>query len=96
MTIYTDADLGKHLDLIISANVMARADAETVNDAGTSVLGAGIAVWYKAPRARQPGRRVLVSTYHQGNVSARQACARALAFLVSKGIDASWYDGVMD
>lgn len=60
------------------------------------MLGAGIVIDYQAPKAKRTERKLLVAAPFQGNVGSRRACDRALLFLQRQGIDARWYDGVMD
>lgn len=98
MTIYTDFQIASKLDLVNKADALVAEDVanKVAHDEGTCVLGAGIAVWYKAPRKRTVTRKILVRAPFQGNVGSYHACARALAYLKEQGFDCFWYDGVMD
>ena len=55
-------------------------------DRGTCVLGAGIMV----------NGSVAISQVTQGNMSSYSAAKPAIKFLNDNGIDARWYDGIMD
>lgn len=96
MKTYTDSDLAPYTVHLSTARAMADEDSKTVHDEGTCVLGAGIAVWYKAPRKRTGTHKVLVRAPFQGNVAQYKACKRALEYLQSQMLDVFWYDGVMD
>lgn len=80
--------------LIATAQEMTATDAKRETDQGTCVLGAGIAIDVKVGRKER--RRIVVGAPFQGNVGSFRACARALAFLQSEGLDAYWHDGNMD
>ncbi len=84
-------------DLAISdAKKVVAEDAARGKDEGTSVLGAGIAVDVVPKRCRIPQRRILIDAPFQGNVGSQHACKRALVLLKIAGLDAYWYDGIMD
>jgi hypothetical protein len=94
---YRRADLDAISHLISEAQQMAIRDADNVEDKGTCVLGAGIAVNYRGPRKRYDRTKVIVSSgRHQGNCAQHASCARALQFLRDNGVDAWWHDGAMD
>lgn len=96
--VYRDADLAQLASLFDHARALAAEDAARGGDEGTSVLGAGIAVRYRAPRRRVGtyARKIVVSAPFQGNVGSSRACQRALEYLRTSGIDAFWHDGRMD
>lgn len=81
---------------IMIAVRMVEEDRKRFRDEGTCVLGAGVAVWFKAPRKRYESIKILVAAPFQGNVGSHKACERAIAYLRENGIDAFWYDGNMD
>jgi hypothetical protein len=86
-----------HFDLAISdARKVAEHDAKIGRDEGTCVLGAGVAVDVLPRGCRRPQRRIVISAPFQGNIGSLNACRRALALLIIAGLDAYWYDGVMD
>jgi hypothetical protein len=93
---YKDKDLASYANTIIGAQAAAVVDAASGRDQGTCVLGAGVAVWYVPPRCRNPVRKILIRAPFQGNVGSYRACERALKLLQSAGVDAFWYDGVID
>lgn len=96
MKVYKTADLPALEPLVATAREMVRQDMIMHRDAGTSVLGAGIAIWYRAPRKRTDCRKILIEAPWQGNTGSQQACKRALEYLRQHGVDAIWYDGRMD
>ena len=96
MKIYSEQELRALGPVIDQAATIAAEDAKKFRDEGTCVLGAGICVMHKPPRKRNAVRERLVYAPFQGNVGSNRACERALAFLIESGVDAFWYDGVMD
>ena len=97
-TVYTEADIARAQLLPLFEAACALRDEEVPKhcDDGTCVIGAGIAIRYRAPRCRKPTIRVIVAATFQGNVGSARACDRALRHLRHWGVDAFWYDGRMD
>ena len=60
--------------------------ANGYDDRGTSVILAGIKV----------DGSVVIKQVNQGNLSSYAAAKPAIKFLNEHGIDACWYDGIMD
>lgn len=96
MKTYTDADLVAIIDDIARAAMAVGIDRLTTEDKGTCVMGAGIAVMYRAPRKRVDKVKVLIPSPFQGNLGGHTACKRALEHLQKQGFDVFWYDGIMD
>jgi len=78
------------------ARCMVQEDAKKCRDEGTCVLGAGIAVYAIPDGCRNPRKVLLTDAPFQGNVGSYKASKRALEWLKSQGVEAYWYDGVMD
>ena len=83
-------------EVIADAKRVVADDASRCRDEGSCVLGAGIAIDVLPKRCRLPQRRILISAPFQGNVGSQKACKRALALLRISGLDAYWYDGIID
>jgi hypothetical protein len=96
--VYTEIDIerAKLLPVFEAARAVRDEDVPRFRDEGTCVLGAGIAIYYRAPRQRKPSIRVIVDAPFQGNVGSARACERALKLLRNSGVDAFWHDGRMD
>jgi hypothetical protein len=96
--VYTETDIesAKLLPIFEAARAARDEDIPRFRDEGTCVLGAGIAIYYRAPRQRKPSIHVIVDAPFQGNVGSARACERALKLLRDGGIDAFWHDGRMD
>lgn len=97
-TVYRDGDLSHLASLFDHARALVAEDAAKGQDEGTSVLGAGIAIRYRAPRRRVGNytRKIVVAAPFQGNVGSSRASQRALEYLRTCKIDAFWWDGRMD
>lgn len=97
-TVYRDDDLAQLTSLFEHARALVAEDAANGHDEGTSVLGAGIAIRYRAPRIRvgKYTRKIIVAAPFQGNVGSSRASKRALEYLRTCKIDAFWWDGRMD
>jgi hypothetical protein len=91
-----EADLWRWDHVVFDAKRAVREDVASGKDEGTSVLGAGVAVWILKPRARNPVRRILIEAPFQGNVGSFRASQRAIQLLKTAGLAVHWYDGVMD
>jgi hypothetical protein len=69
-------------------------------DQGTCVLGAGIEVWYLAPRCRIHRTHMIISQHQvtgaQGSLVWEASVNEVLAFLKSEGIIAFYNQGRMD
>jgi hypothetical protein len=96
--VYRDVDLTLLMPLFDHARALVAEDAAKGRDEGTSVLGAGIAVRYRAPRKRAGSyvRKIVVAAPFQGNVGSSRASQRALEYLRTSGVDVYWDDGRMD
>jgi len=82
--------------LAATAQSMVDLDARVCRDAGTCVIGAGIAVYAIPKGCRKPQQCLLTDAPFQGNVGSYNASKRALEWLKSQGVEAYWYDGRMD
>lgn len=96
--VYRDDDLAQLASIFDHARALVAEDAAKGHDEGTSVLGAGIAIRYRAPRRRigTYARKIVVAAPFQGNVGSSRASKRALEYLHACKIDAFWWDGRMD
>lgn len=96
--VYRDDDLSQLTSVFDHARAMVAEDAAKGHDEGTCVLGAGIAIRYRAPRrcVGTYSRKIVVAAPFQGNVGSSRASERALEYLRACKIDAFWWDGRMD
>jgi hypothetical protein len=101
--VYRDADLEALAPALSEAAALWRTRcAEYVaqhGDVGTCVLGAGIAVPYKAPRARTVTYRVMLrppDTAAQGASTWEASVHEVIALLESRGVHAVYSPGFMD
>jgi len=93
---YTDAGLEALRPLIEEAQARIDEISPTIEDIGSCVLGAGVQVYYIAPRCRKVTTQIIATGGPQGNVGISRACAPAIEFLRANGVECRYYDGVMD
>jgi hypothetical protein len=91
-----ESELARWAEQIKDAKRVAADDVLLGSDVGTCVLGAGVALDVIPKGGRIARRRIVIDAPFQGNVGSRLACENALALLVDAGLDAYWYDGIMD
>jgi hypothetical protein len=92
-----DGDLPDPLLLAAVREKWARDLAASGGDRGTCVLGAGLAVWYLAPRKRRPVLRVLVSPPGQADCAwCAEGATRLLRTFLPEGAEVEFEYGRMD
>ncbi len=103
-TSITDAELAAAASTIAAARDLwtARCNEyhEKNGDQGTCVLGAGIAVDYRAPRCRRSQQLIIIPAHSvtgaQGASVWEASVKEVLGFLKERGIDARYAAGNMD
>lgn len=69
-------------------------------DQGTCVLGAGIEIYYLAPRCRRPGKKMIISASRicaaQGASVWESSVKEVLEYLRKRGIECQYNSGNMD
>ena len=91
---YTDADLSQFVGAVRNAKAkwqeLCLADFNANGDRGTCVLGAGIYVWYIAPRCRKPSKHFLIRSNAvascQGSVNWEGSKNEIMGMLSAEGL----------
>lgn len=91
-----EREYGVYADVYVKARIAAGEDAKGCRDEGSCVLGAGVAIDVVPKGCRIPRRVIVVGAPFQGNVGSEKACVRAVEILRTSGLDAYWYDGILD
>ena len=96
---YEKADINKHKSIFEEAQKIwfnTWSEQGSV-DEGSCCGGKGLQVFYVAPRCRSAKPLNIVDcNFVQGNISAQLSSKKALDFLKSKGIEATYNDGWLD
>ena len=104
VSVYNDADLKNKQDAIDCAKTLWRDRCQEYmskeGDAGTCVLGAGIYVYYLAPRCRRPSQHTIIDVSDvcgaQGSLVWEHSEKEVLTFLREQGLDVHYNPGNMD
>lgn len=99
MSVYDAKSLTPEIErLIANAATLQKRDKEegVGRDVGSCVLGAGIAIEFREYKKRNSVTKVVISQAFQGNVGSYQVAKNALKYLQDNGVNAFWYDGIMD
>tara|TARA_R110000803_G_scaffold42024_1_gene90186 strand:+ start:550 stop:882 length:333 start_codon:yes stop_codon:yes gene_type:complete len=97
--VYQDKDIKDISHYISAADRMWHKEWELQGekDEGSCCLGKAIQLYYIPPRARNYKKKSIIqSPPTQGNISASQSVQPALDFLKSMGVEAFYYDGILD